>query len=102
MTIAESLKRFRREFNLNQKEVAETVGMVPQAYYRYESGKFVPQADLIITLAQTYNVTTDYLLGLSDEPRPRPLSLGSEQLLNTLLECRDLIQAALDNKVKSS
>lgn len=102
MTIAESLKRFRREFKLNQKEVAETVGMVPQAYYRYESGKYIPQADLIITLADAYGVTTDYLLGRSDEPRPKSLPPDSAQLLNTLLGCRDLIQTTLDNRAKAS
>lgn len=70
MTVAESLKRFRSEYGLSQKEVANTVGMVPTSYYRYESGRYLPQADIIITLAKAYNVSADYLLGLSDTPRP--------------------------------
>jgi len=70
MTVAESLKRFRSEYGLSQKEVAETVGMVPTSYYRYESGRYLPQTDIIITLAKAYNVSADYLLGLSDTPRP--------------------------------
>lgn len=70
MTVAEALRRFRREFNLNQGEVANKLGMIQQTYYRYESGRFLPQADVIITLAKEYDVSADYLLGLSDVPRP--------------------------------
>ncbi|MBQ3444926.1 MAG: helix-turn-helix domain-containing protein [Selenomonadaceae bacterium] len=70
-TIAESLKRFRAELQLSQKEVAETLSILPQAYSRYETGKYIPRADDIAKLATAYNVTTDYLLGLSDSPRPK-------------------------------
>lgn len=47
LTVAEALYRFRREFNLKQKEVAEKVGMGATSYYRYETGKFSPQADVL-------------------------------------------------------
>ena len=70
-TIAESLKRFRAEFHLSQKDVAEKMGKQQAGYYRYESGEYIPRADDVVKLATAYNVTTDYLLGLSDEPRPK-------------------------------
>lgn len=69
MTIAESLKRFRKEFNLSQKQVAATLGIKQQSYQVYES-KTTPSATVIMSLADAYNVTTDYLLGRSEEPRP--------------------------------
>ena len=69
MTIAEALKRFRKEFNLKQKDVADTLGVKQPTYNVYES-KSVPSAAVIVKLAKAYNVTTDYLLGQSDEPRP--------------------------------
>ena len=69
MTIAESLKRFRRDFNLKQKDVANTLGVKQPTYNVYES-KSIPSAAIIIKLADAYNVSTDYLLGRSDEPRP--------------------------------
>ena len=70
MTVADALKRFRADYGLSQKEVADTVGMIPTSYYRYESGRFLPQVDIIITLAKKYNVSADYLLGLSNVPQP--------------------------------
>lgn len=94
MEVSEALKRFRREFNLNQKEVAETVGMMPTSYYRYESGRYLPQADVIIKLATTYNVSTDYLLGLSDIPRPP----DTATLVEAISNCQKILSDALDGK----
>ena len=69
MTVAESLKRFRKMFNLKQKDIAAVLEVTPQAYQVYES-KVTPSVNLIITLANHYKVSADYLLGLSDNPRP--------------------------------
>ena len=69
MTVAESLKRFRAKFNLKQKEVADFLEVTPQAYQVTES-KGNPSAKALITLANKFKVSTDYLLGLSDDPRP--------------------------------
>lgn len=70
MTVGDALKRFRKQMKLSQTDVAERLGMLQQTYSRYESGKFSPRADDLIKLADAYDVTTDYLLGRSDEPRP--------------------------------
>ena len=67
MTVAESLKRFRQNFNLKQKDIAAVLEVSPQAYQVYES-KSVPSANVIIKLANHFDVSADYLLGLSDTP----------------------------------
>ena len=69
MTIAESLKRFRNNFKLTQKDVASKIGIAQQAYYRYEADKNIPSAEIIISIANAYDVSTDYLLGRCDDPR---------------------------------
>lgn len=69
MTIRESLKRFRKEFNLTRNEVAEVLGIKPQSYI-YEVKDVTPSAQVILELADHYNISADYLLGLTDEPRP--------------------------------
>lgn len=70
MTVGDALKRFRKQMRLSQTDVAERLGMLQQTYSRYESGKFSPRADDLIKLADAYDVSTDYLLGRSDDPRP--------------------------------
>lgn len=64
MTIAESLKRFRKNRGLTQKQVAAVLGTSQQTYQAYE-GKSVPSASIIVKLANHYKVSADYLLGLS-------------------------------------
>lgn len=70
--IGQYLRRFRETFGLQQNKVAESIGILPQLYLKYEKDKSVPSASVIINLANAYNVTADYLLGLSDSPHPTP------------------------------
>lgn len=70
--IGQYLKRFREAFNLKQNQVAESIGILPQLYLKYEKDKSVPSASVIINLANAYGVSADYLLGISDTPHPTP------------------------------
>lgn len=88
MTIAEALRRFRKEFNLSQREVAAVWNATPQAYQIYER-EVTPSAEVIKKIALAFNVSTDYLLGLSDEPRPVP---ADKIMLEKIANCRNSIQ----------
>lgn len=68
MTYAEALKRFRNEFNLTQKQVAVSAGILEQAYQRYEYGRD-PAVSVLCKLADAYNVSIDYLVGRTDNPK---------------------------------
>ena len=67
MTYAEALKRFRNEFNLTQQQVANAVGILKPAYQRYEYGR-APAISVLCKIANAYNVSVDYLVGLSNNP----------------------------------
>ena len=82
----ESLRRFRTSQKLSQAEVAEKLGILPQAYYRYECGRAVPSVDIIMGLAEAYDVSADYLLGRSDEPHPPKLDDKTLALVRMLQE----------------
>ena len=90
--IGQYLKRFREQFNLRQNQVAESIGILPQLYLKYEKDKSTPSASVIINLANTFNVSADYLLGLSDSPRPAP---ADKALVDAIINCRDSIQKVL-------
>lgn len=74
MNISESLKRFRQEYGLTQKQVADKLGVYPQAYAAFERSKtgehIIPRVDTLVKIAQSFNVSLDYLAGLTDDPRP--------------------------------
>ncbi len=68
MTYAEALKRFRKEFNLSQRDAAESAGIMKPAYQRYEYGRD-PAIGVLYKIADKYNVSIDYLVGRTDNPK---------------------------------
>ena len=66
--IAARLKEARKRKNLKQKEVAAHIQMAAHSYQQYEGGKRRPDYETLVAIADYLNVTTDYLLGRTDEP----------------------------------
>ena len=61
------LRELRNKLNLTQKEVAEKLGIKRERYTQYEMGKRVPRGEMLIQIANFYNVTTDFLLEVETE-----------------------------------
>lgn len=60
------LKELRKEKGLYQKDIAEILGITKTGYASYEQGISKPSIDYLLILASFYNVSTDYLLGVTD------------------------------------
>ena len=58
------LKMERMRRNLRQVDVANYLNMATGSYAKYETGANTPTVENIIKLAELYQVTTDYLLGV--------------------------------------
>ena len=71
MSLAEALKRFRKQFKVTQKVAAEVSGVSERVYQSYEYGKVVPTVTILMSLADFYEVSLDYLVGRSDDPQMR-------------------------------
>ena len=52
---------------MTQQYLASLLNIKQQSYIRYEYGTGEPSLQTLIKLAQIFGVTTDYLLGISDE-----------------------------------
>ena len=61
-------KKVRLERGFTQKQVADGLNIPEKGYQRYEYGKVVPSALVLIALADFYDVSLDYLVGRSDDP----------------------------------
>ncbi len=61
------LIQLREEANLTQKQFAEAVKIPNSTINRYETGIRVPDFDTLITLADFFDVSTDYLLGRTEK-----------------------------------
>lgn len=66
--LAERLKECRKRKAVTQKEVAEYLGMTVNAYQKYELSTQEPKYQVLIMLADYFNVTTDFLLGRYELP----------------------------------
>ncbi len=64
------LKDIREDRNLTQKNIAEFLNMKQQQYSRYENGTNEIPFEYIIKLAKFYDVSIDYLAGLTDYSKP--------------------------------
>lgn len=62
----ERLKELRFEHNLTQKQIAEHLGISIRAYSHYEMGDREPSVEIIKQLCRLFDVSADYLLGLTD------------------------------------
>ena len=66
--LGQRLKDLRKQKKVGQKEVAELLGVSLRSYQFYESGEYDPSLPNLVVLADYFQVSTDYLLGRSDEP----------------------------------
>ena len=71
MQLSDGLKRFRKSYRVTQKQAAEVAGVAERVYQSYEYGKVVPTVTVLISLADFYGVSLDYLCGRSDDPKRR-------------------------------
>ncbi len=62
----ERLKILRIESNKTQKQIANIFYISEGQVSRWEAGKCEPDILTIVAIAEYFNVTTDYLLGLED------------------------------------
>ena len=63
------LKQLREKTGLSQAKFAKVLGDVSQPVIaRYETGDFFPSYPVLIKIADYFNVSTDYLLGRTDNP----------------------------------
>lgn len=62
------LKDLREDHDLKQSQIAEILGIQQTVYSRYERGFQNIPLEHLIKLAEIYKVSTDYILGLTDNP----------------------------------
>ena len=68
------LKEIRQDRDLQQKDIAKILKTSQVQYSRYERGVRTIPIDKLALLARYYDVSLDYLLGLTNERKPYPKS----------------------------
>ncbi|MCI8484730.1 MAG: helix-turn-helix transcriptional regulator [Lachnospiraceae bacterium] len=65
---SERLKDLKNERNLFQKDIANAIGISLRAYQYYEAGERKPDIEILEKLADYFEISTDFLLGRTDNP----------------------------------
>ena len=63
------IRELRKSMNLSQETLAAILGTSQQAVSRMENGAYDIPTDLLVKMADSFNVTTDYILGRTDIKR---------------------------------
>ena len=69
MKLSEKILYCRRRAMLSQEALAERIGVSRQAVSKWETGEAMPEVTKLLQLAQTFGVSTDWLLS-EDDPEP--------------------------------
>ena len=64
------LKDLREDHDMTQQKISDYLGMKQAQYSRYERGLRDIPTDILIKLAHLYNTSVDYILELTDDPKP--------------------------------
>ena len=72
MTYIERIRALREDNDFNQTEIAEILNVGQKTYSDYELGKTRIPIDSIIKLAKHYNVSLDYICGVSNVKNEYP------------------------------
>lgn len=68
--LGDRLKYLRNKKKLTQAEMAKKIDVARTTYAMYEQNKREPDNEILNRIADFYNVSTDYLLGRTDNPNP--------------------------------
>ncbi len=91
------LKQLRQKKGLTQGELAEVLGLKPTAISNYESKRNEPSFDKLVALSKQFDVTCDYLLGVSDSALP----IGGEVLDKDIVDFFALYQQLMPEHAQS-
>ncbi|HDR7601542.1 TPA: helix-turn-helix transcriptional regulator [Bacillus mycoides] len=66
--IGEKIKELRKNSKITQEQLGNAIGVSKMAISYFEKGKKSPGRESLEKIADYFNVTTDYLLGRSEDP----------------------------------
>lgn len=78
--LGKTIRQLRNEKGITQSDLSNIVGLTPKMISFYELGQRFPPHDIIIKLADYFDVSTDYLLGISDIRNPEKILIPYQKL----------------------
>ena len=93
MSVSSRIMELRERRGLNQKELAENLKINRSVLNRIENGTRPVRDDELKIFADYFDVSADYLLGLSDNPAPT-----DKRLVEAITSCHEILNDVLSNR----
>ncbi len=77
----ERIRELRKSRRITQTDLAKGVHVTQQTVTAWESGRAIPNANTLDSLADYFNVSSDYLLGRTDEPKSNEELTNNQKLV---------------------
>lgn len=61
---SERIKSLRQSLGLNQVKFGKKIGVTKQSVCNWENSNILPSIEMLVRIAETFSVSTDYILGL--------------------------------------
>lgn len=70
------IRDLREDHDLTQREIANMIGISQRGYSHYERGDNNIPTEVLVKLARFYEISIDYLLGVTDEKEFKTIALN--------------------------
>ena len=67
LTLAKNIRSYRKQRKMTQEQLSEVLGVTVGAVHKWESGLSVPELQMIVGMADFFDVSVDVLLGQSHQ-----------------------------------
>lgn len=88
--ISKKLRNLRKDFNISQVDLAAKLGVTKQCVSNWENDNILPSIEMLVKIAQYFNTSTDFLLGLNNDKTLDVSELSDEEITHIKLFIKDL------------
>lgn len=92
LALNENIKKLRSARGLNQVEFAKILGVSKQCVSNWENDNVMPSIEMLIKIADFFNVTTDFVLGRNEKSYIDVSGLTEEQISHISLIVSDMMK----------
>lgn len=86
------IKELRLSLGLNQEDFGKTLNVTKQSVSNWENGNIQPSVDILMKIATKYSVSSDYLLGLTQNRTLDVSGLSNDEITHIQMIVDDLRQ----------
>lgn len=90
--LGDSIRELRQNRGISQVALAMALGVTKQSVSNWENDNIQPSIEMLVKIAKYFSVSTDYLLGLTEQESIDVSGLSSTQITHLRLLVEDLQQ----------